>query len=78
LVDRKIIMNTEIEVIKSRFLKLYQDQYRYLDSKPSQFLDNLQHEAAERMATAEDFSEVAAAKINHAAATVILQKRGVQ
>jgi hypothetical protein len=68
-------MNAEISILKTRVLGLYTEQRAYLASKPTPFLADLQHEADHVMREAGNFSEVAAAKINHAACTVILQER---
>jgi len=68
-------MNAEISILKTRVLNLFKEQRAYLASKPTPFLDDLKHEADHRMREAGTFSEVAAAKINHAACVMILNER---
>ena len=67
-------MNAEITIVQQRFLKLYQEQRAYLAGKPRQFINDLQHEAAE-LRHHESFSVRASAEINHAACTLILENK---
>lgn len=64
----------EIEIARRKVLELYQATYDYLRSKPTTFLEDLLHRA-EELHHSSSFSEQAAAKINHAACVVILEKR---
>ena len=69
-------MNAEIANLRKRVFGLYQEQRAYLAGKPTAFLEDHKAEADNRMVEASTFTEVAAAKINHAACTLILQERG--
>jgi hypothetical protein len=68
-------MNAEISILKTRVLGLFTEQRAYLAGKPTKFLADLEHESDHVMREAGNFSEVAAAKINHAACVVILKER---
>lgn len=68
-------MNAEITIVQNRFLKLYQEHHAYLAGKPTQFLNDLQHEAS-GLRRHEDFSVRVGAEVNLAAATMILEQRG--
>jgi hypothetical protein len=64
----------EIEITRRKVLELYQGTHDYLLSKPTAYLEELQHRA-EELQHSSSFSEQAAAKINHAACAIILEKR---
>jgi hypothetical protein len=68
-------MNAEITDVQKCFLNLFQATKAYLNRKSNQFLVDLQHEAEELRRSGE-FSIRAAAEINYAAATLILEERG--
>ncbi len=68
-------MNAEITIVQNRFLKLYREHHAYLAGTPTQFLNDLQHEAGE-LRRHDVFSVRVGAEVNHAAATMILEQRG--
>lgn len=71
------IMNSEIALTQRMILDLYRTKRAYLNSKPTQLLHDLRHEARDMKGNSiHDFSARAAAEINHAAAEMILQERG--
>lgn len=66
----------EIEIVGRRVLELYHEQARYLEAKPTEFLQDLQHRADEERFS-ETFSTRTAAEINRAACQIILEERGL-
>lgn len=68
-------MNAEIARTQRLFLGLYQDQRAYLVAKPDALLTDLLHESQECRRD-QKFSVRAAAEINCAACSSILDERG--
>ena len=70
-------MNAEIERMQRMVMDLLAAQRAYLNSKPTQFLLDLAHECNGVRFEHEDISYRTAAHINHAAAFLTLEQRGI-
>lgn len=66
----------EIDLVARRVLDLFAKQRAYLEAKPTEFLQDLQHRADEERFS-ETFSTRTAAEINRAACVVVLEERDV-
>ena len=66
----------EIDIVARRVLNQYQWQARYLEGKPTEYLQDLQHRAEQERFN-ETFSICTAAEINRAACVMILETRGI-
>jgi len=67
-------MHAEIELIKGHVMALYERQHEFLQSKPTDYLEELKHRCEDRSPEPE-FSTVVAQEINQAACVLILEQR---
>lgn len=64
----------EVAIMQRRLLELFYEQRGYLNSKPTEFLEELLHRSDD-LRRHETFTVRAGAEINHAACVMILEQR---